>query len=51
MWFSTEEEAKKDCERKEIEWGEEFIVVKDLEKEDVYWTQRKNYKKNIFDML
>jgi len=43
MWFSTEEAAKKDAERKSVEWGgEEFIVIKDKEKPDCWWTQRKS---------
>lgn len=42
MWYETEEEAKKACERKEIEFGEEFIVSKDSEKPNCWWATRKS---------
>lgn len=45
MWYKTKEEAEKACERKEKQFGVEFIVLKDSEREDCYWAQRK--KRNV----
>jgi hypothetical protein len=42
MWFKTEKEAEEACKQKEIEFGEEFVVQKDSEKEGVYWATRKS---------
>lgn len=41
MWYTTKEEAEKACEEKQKEFNKEFHVLKDAEKEDCYWAQRK----------
>jgi len=41
-WYSTEEEAVKAAKEKEIEFKEEFIVLKDSVQPNCYWAQRKS---------
>lgn len=41
MWYKTEEEAEEACKEKELQYGVEFHVLKDSEKEDCYWATRK----------
>jgi len=50
-WYTTKEEAEKACEKKEKEFGQEFVVLKDSEKEGCWWAQRKNSLKNLCDIF
>lgn len=42
MWYKTKEEAEEACKLKEVEFGREFFVEKDSEKEDCWWAVRGN---------
>jgi hypothetical protein len=47
MWYKTKEEAEEACEKKEKEFKEEFIPLKDSEFPDCWWAQRKSAIKKL----
>ncbi len=42
MWYETEEEAKEACLKKEKEFKEEFVALKDSSYPNCWWAQRKS---------
>lgn len=48
MWYDSEEKAQKACSWKEKKFNESFVVIKDSEKEDCWWAQRKSSLKNFW---